>query len=90
MQVENIPFTNPILSPSSTRPIPPFTKTNDVPKSKDGRVSIRISLDKTHYVAGENITGRLQIKSLKNVKLGEISIHLVGYEGMHERMITYI
>ncbi|KAJ3331097.1 hypothetical protein HDU76_004094 [Blyttiomyces sp. JEL0837] len=65
-----------------TTPIPPYGVLVKKVRSKNSRVGVRISLDKDTYVAGEMITGRVEIQcsNERAVKLGDIVVYVSAYE----------
>ncbi|KAJ3100732.1 hypothetical protein HDU97_001959 [Phlyctochytrium planicorne] len=67
---------------SDENPIPPFGVPAAEVKSRNERVEIRLTLDRSIFVADGEISGRVEIECWREggVKLGEIGVYLCGFE----------
>jgi len=64
-----------------------FDQVKDLPRKKTysdhSQLKLALYMDRTLYLAGGEVSGRLEVDCLssKSLKLGKISIDLVGFEG---------
>lgn len=51
--------------------------------AKHPKVKLSIALDQATYIAGDRVTGKVELTSStsQNLRLGEIAIELIGLEG---------
>ncbi|KAJ3134362.1 hypothetical protein HK101_004364, partial [Irineochytrium annulatum] len=69
--------------PTAARPLAPYTIDADTLRSSSrGRVSVRVVMDRGLFLVGQVATGRLEVicHRDRNLKLGEIAVHAVGFE----------
>ena len=61
--------------------LPPFGFKHT--KSQAKGLSVNVLLDRESYLTADSVTGTLEIKcpKTKKIKLGKISVHLIGFEG---------
>jgi hypothetical protein len=83
--------------PTAEWPLPPYfnqttaSQFSSKPKfkthpSKTSQASIKTSLDRSTFIAGGEVTGKVELKCVKGgkgLKLGDLDVHLVGYEGAY-------
>ncbi|KAJ3413807.1 hypothetical protein HDV05_007558 [Chytridiales sp. JEL 0842] len=69
--------------PTSEHPLPPFTEDAAKVKSQCSKASIKVSMDRLMFVAGGDVSGKIELKCIKDgkgLKLGDLVVSVVGFE----------